>query len=345
MKILYVGDLNQYARSYQRYRVMQELGYELIAHSTMPVPWKPGFDKSSIIERMMFKLGFPPDRTILNKTLIASARREDPSFIWIEKGLAIKAHTLKNLRELLPKIPFVFYSEDDMYARHNQSAYFRRCLPMYDIVFTTKSYNVDELTQIGAQRVEFIDQAYDQIAHRPLLVSESEKKRFGADVVFVGSFEENRAQQMLFLAENGISVRVWGNGWGESRNLHSKLLVENHPLYDDDYVKSLCSSKIALCFLRKENRDLQTSRTMEIPACGVFMLAEKTSEHQRLFESGKEVEFFESQEELLEKALYYLQHDIEREVIAKAGRNRCIRSGYSHHDRVKYMISIIRSNE
>lgn len=41
-------------------------------------------------------------------------------------------------------------------------------------------------------------------------------------------------------------------------------------LYSDNYVKALQSFKISLCFLRKMNFDQQTTRSVEIPACGGF---------------------------------------------------------------------------
>jgi spore maturation protein CgeB len=94
------------------------------------------------------------------------------------------------------------------------------------------------------------------------------------------------------------------------------------------------------------NRDLQTTRTMEIPACGGFMLAERTDEHQRLFEEGKEAVFFDinNLQELLEKVKYYLAQDEERKAIAKAGRKRCVDSGYSHHDILRYMLEQFKNN-
>ena len=241
-----------------------------------------------------------------------------------------------------PAIKLCFYSEDDMFARHNQSAYFKECLPIYDIIFTTKSYNTlpEELPSLGAKKVIFVNQAYDPYVHRPVNVTEADRDRYGSDVGFIGTFEEDRAKKMHFLAENGIRVRIWGNNWDNWVGVHSNLQAENRPLYGNDYAISISATKINLCFLRKLNRDLQTSRTMEIPACGGFMLAERTNEHLRLFEEGKEAEYFDinNSNELIEKVRYYLIHEYKRISIAKAGLKRCIRSGYSHHDRLKYML-------
>ncbi len=70
------------------------------------------------------------------------------------------------------------------------------------------------------------------------------------------------------------------------------------------------------------------------------MLAERTEEHMGLFEEGKEAEFFSSDKELLEKCKYYLEHDEERDAIAKGGLRRCRTSGYSNEETLRKLVNI-----
>ena len=145
---------------------------------------------------------------------------------------------------------------------------------------------------------------------------------------------------MRFLAESGIPLRVWGDGWKPMQYPPSRMKIEYRSLYSDDYARACSSFKINLCFLRKINRDLQTTRSVEIPACGGFMLAERTPEHLELFKEGEEAEFFDGNEELLDKCRYYLEHETLRLRIAQNGLRRCIESGYSNDKRMERMLSI-----
>jgi spore maturation protein CgeB len=80
-------------------------------------------------------------------------------------------------------------------------------------------------------------------------------------------------------------------------------------------------------------------RTFEIPACGAFLLAERTEEHLELFEENKEMVCFESPEELVDKVRYYLAHDKERQRIAEAGYGKVTGEKHTYQDRLSEILN------
>lgn len=345
MRILFVGDLNEYGRSFQRYRTLVGLGYQVLAFSMVPVPQPPGKEELPFFVRLFSKLRMPLDITSVNKKIRGGVKRDDYDIVWIEKGNTIRPGTLRFIKAKLPSVRLISLSEDDMYASHNRSLYYRWGLRYYDFVFTTKTYNLEELKYFGAkQTVLFLD-AFDEMSHRPLILNEDDKNQFGCDVGFIGTYEEDRAMKMLFLAENGIKVTVWGNGWEKWVGKNPNLMIKNRPLLGEDYVKAINATKISLCFLRKLNRDEVTSRSVEIPACGGFMLAERTQRHLEFFRNSEEAVFFENREELLASVAKYLVDSESRERIALAGRARCLRSGYSHRDQLSHILQIVSNSQ
>jgi spore maturation protein CgeB len=332
MSIVYCGELLPGGTCRMRCEALRNLGHDIAEVDSTYVP--TGF--VGLSTRVRRKIGYTADPVDTNARLKASVARYKPNLVWVDKGLTITPDTLQKIRKSHPDIQIVHYSPDDMMGSHNQSRQYLGCIPLFDLHVTTKSFNVEELHARGARSVLFVNNAYSPESHRPLVVNSEDRFALGGDVGFIGTFEEDRARSLLLLANQGIQVRIWGNAWGRwaKHSRHPNLIVENRALYDEDYAKAICSFKINLGFLRKLNRDLQTQRSVEIPACGSFMLAERTIEHLGLFTEGVEAEFFSNEEELLEKCRYYLEHSEARQRVAEAGRERCLRSGYSYEHHV-----------
>ena len=114
--------------------------------------------------------------------------------------------------------------------------------------------------------------------------------------------------------------------------------VAGDGVWGAQYPLALASSKIALGLLSKRIPETTTTRTFEIPATGVFMLAERTEDHLALFAEGVEAEFFDNDEELRDKIAFYLRHDSLRQNIAASGRERCLRSGYHTREQLKKVL-------
>ena len=342
MRVLFIG--SDRGNNHSRKTALEKNGCDVTVISDNDNTYRPGIDKGpNVFHRISNKVGMPIDKFSINRRVLNMCCEKTFDIVWVEKCLYLKKTTLLTLKKRFKKCIFINISQDDMFAKHNQSLYYNSCLPHYDIIFTTKSYNANngELASMGAKKVIFINNAYDDNIHYPHILNKKERDKYGGDVGFVGTFEEDRANHILFLAKNGIRVRVWGNGWKKYLNKHENMLVENRPIYGIEYTKSICATKINLGFLRKVNRDLQTSRSVQIPACGGFLLAERTNEHSKLFDEGEEAEFFENGnfEELYRKVNLYLNNNEKRQKIALAGRDKCVAGNYSYYHQVQYALS------
>ena len=341
-RILCAGSFayGQGSTSWQRIEAIKRLGHQVSFIDTTP-PFALRIQKTLFSRCLRRFLGISPDWGFVNGRLIKEIQRNDFDAFWIDKGTEIEPRVLKTFKQRFPNGQIIGYSPDDMMNPANKTKWFISSLPYYDTFFTTKSFHIEELTKLGCRRVQFVDNAYDEEVHRPCKVTPEDREQLGNSVIFVGSYEQQRAEFIRYLAQNGISVRVWGDlNWRKLKNPPPLMRIEYKSIFAEEYVKALCSSDISLCFLRKENRDLQTTRSIEIPACGTLMIAERTDEHLALFKEDKEAVYFVEKEELLSKVRYYLDHESERKAIAFAGRQRCLTGGYSNLERTRSMLEI-----
>jgi len=333
MKILYVGHFFIGSTVQHRVNGLRQLGFDVCCFNTDR--YFPTQKRGT--HNLWRRLCWGPPVWRLNADLLHEAEGVRPDVTIIDKGLMVHPDTSRKLKSL--KTILIHYSHDDQFNPANQSRLYLAGIPLYDLHITTKSYNVEELRQAGATKVVFQDNGFDPSVFYPREVSSIDRQRLGSRVGFIGEWEKERAESIFYLAQHGVFVRVWGPGWKGHRELnHPNIKIEGKGLWGEDYPLAISATDINLCFLRKINRDLQTTRSLEIPACGGFMLAERTDEHRRLFEEDKEAIFFSFNDELLEKVIYYTNHEEERQEIAQAGLARCYSGGYSFEKRFIWLV-------
>jgi len=337
MKILYVGKLIDGSTSLHRCQALKDVGFDVVSIDSFP---KCASDQDKKLFNRIFRRVFGAvDYAKVNKFICNYLLyKNNFSILWIDKGMTVTENTLRLVKSHNPLLVIIGYSPDDMGSKHNQSRRFIASLSCYDFYITTKSYGVSELEALGVKKALMLDNSYDENAHFPM----RRGGKFGHNAIggvgFIGTYEEERASSIEFAAENNIRVSIYGDGWD---GFKVKNVVVSKPLIGNDYARAIYNFNINLCFLRKINRDLQTTRSIEIPACGGFMLAERSDEHLSLFKEGVEAEFFDSNEELCEKIIFYQNNPALRKKIARQGRCRCVNSGYSNQKRLKKIIDEI----
>ena len=103
-------------------------------------------------------------------------------------------------------------------------------------------------------------------------------------------------------------------------------------------------SKINLNISLKGIEGGTIQRIMDVMGAGGFMLTNYCVETAELFEEDKEIVMYKTPEELFEKVEYYLQHDREREQIAKAGNAKVIEC-YTYEKKLRHLLDWVESGD
>jgi spore maturation protein CgeB len=174
------------------------------------------------------------------------------------------------------------------------------------------------------------------------------------DVSFVGQAHGHRRYLIGAVRRRGVDVRVWGPGW---RSLPRARWYGGR-LAQEDMVRVFSESRVNLNFsntslerahrggmpawmapLRRLERVLPAElaflprppaarqlkgRTFEIPGTGGFLMSEPAEELDEYYRPGHELVCFDTVDDLVDRARYYLTHEAERRAIAEAGYRRTL---------------------
>lgn len=340
-RIAVVGETFEASRTPQRVRAMRALGHTVTGIPTTPPGWTYE-SRPSLARRVRERLRIPGDPANANGALL-DAVRNGVDVVWIEAAKMIRAPTLRLAKRINPRLMIVWYAEDDMMNPRHMSSWLAAALPLFDLWVTTKSFNArsEEMPSRGARRVLFVNNSCDPALHRPMQLSADEHVRFGAPISFIGTFEEPRARSLLCLARAGFTVRVWGNGWRDWTARHDNLVVENQPAYNDDFARVVSASVLNIGCLRKSNRDFQTCRSVEIPACAGLMVHERNEEIAGLFRDGKEALYWSSDEELVDVCGRWLHGQGDPAEIGNAARERVLELHLTHEANIRRIVTAL----
>ena len=229
----------------------------------------------------------------------------------------------------------VSFLTDDPWNPSHRAAWFLKALSEYDFVFSPREANREDLRGVTAGVVQYLQFGYDP----KLFFPGQGSKEFVADVMFAGGADADRAAYIGALARSGFTVRLYGSYWErypETRHLTSgqadvAVLRE-----------AVANTRVALCLVRKANRDGHSMRTFEVPAMRGCAVMERTPEHVAIFgEDGRHVLYFGTIDEMRERVAWLLEHPEERERLADAGYRLITSGGNTYQDRLASILRVV----
>lgn len=334
MKLLYVGDLWDVGTCRQRMEALSRLGFQVHPVDVGPFLKAGG----GVFMRLRLRTGLGRAIARLNHTIVAAAREFKPDFAWFDGPLLIWPETVESLGRA--GIVTINYTCDNPFSPMGADIWrhARANLRHFDLNLVPRPSSLDDYRKAGARLADILPFAFDPFHNYPAQANERDKTM---PVAFIGSLHEDRPQFLTRLAQLGTPVVAVGGRWPWRYRAVPNLTVTGQGAWGKAYRRAILNARLCLSFITHTHHDESAHKSVEITACGSFLLAERSQRHGVLFTEGHEAEFFASAEEAADKARYYLENEEQRERLARQGCLRAWTSGYSNDERLAAAFSAL----
>jgi spore maturation protein CgeB len=212
-----------------------------------------------------------------------------------------------------------------------------RRLRLLDLITTALPQYVERFRSLGIDTKYFPIGFYERVADclRGLDVDPEPSGKRPYGLTFVGGLSPElyaEGNRVLERVARELRLDVWGFG-AEDLPVASELLRHHRgEAWGLDMYTLLAQSRITL------NRHGEVAggyvanmRLFEATGVGALLVTDRGKNLSELFEPGREVVAYETEEDLIDKLRHYADHDEERRRIAAAGQERTLREHtYAH---------------
>jgi spore maturation protein CgeB len=323
VRILYLG--SRAGTSLQRAKALQRLNHEVLLVDPL--------DKYNCFDwlgRWLHHTGGLGSGLLVDRHIIQTAMAVRPDLILVNQGELVGPPLLQRLRTL--DVPIVNYTNDNPFRGRDGGRFrkYLKALPYYDLVVVPREEDVPLALKAGARNVMRVWFSADEDSHRPRTLSQEVQGRYRSEVAFVGTWMPERGEFIAELIALGVPLSVWGDRWQRAPQWRTIAPLWRGPgLFDDEgYAAVLQTAKVCLGLLSRGNHDLHTTRSVEIPALGGLLCAERTAEHLALYDEGAEAIFWDDVVECAHRCRQMLADECGRREIAQRGQQRARRNNH-----------------
>jgi hypothetical protein len=210
-------------------------------------------------------------------------------------------------------------------------------LRCYDLITSLLPDSVTEFRQLG------VHSELHRLAFEPRILSHLKDQKKTIDISFVGGLYEVHSSRIHFLevlATRFGQMQIWGPGVTH--------LSKNSPIrkryagqaWGLKMYQVICRSAMTLNTHGDKAAYAGNMRLYEATGVGTLLITDWKENLHEMFEPGKEVVAYRTPDECAELIRYYLEHDEEREAIARAGQERTLRE-HTYYKRMQELVDIL----
>jgi spore maturation protein CgeB len=303
MKILYAGMKYDYGRpewglSFEHnnfYCTLKEMDYEVIYFDCLSVLKKEGRKK-------------------MNQQLLDIVYNEKPDLLFtIIMEDEFDPKVIKKISRETSTVTYNWFCDD--HWRFDKFS--KRWAPCFNWVSTTDQESISKYQKNGYTNV-----IKTQWGVNPFLYVKKDLPKI-YDVTFVGQNHSNRKKLIKQLQNKGIQIECFGRGWHNGKVSQEEMIN----IFNQSKINLNLNNSSTNKWYRfwKKDREQIKGRNFEVPGTGGFLLTGVADNLQQYFNYQQEVGIYQSESELAEQILFYLQNNEERENIAQAGYNRSLK--------------------
>lgn len=279
--------------------------------------------------------------TKINQVLLKNGIESNPDFIFVLKGEPVFLSTLQKIKEKTSAVLFNFFGDDPW----EFSQFSGKVAPFYDFFFTYDPWSVKLYRKNGHKHAYHLPYGYDPEIGNKLKITNSDIKKYGCDITFIGSHYPKR-EELLNKLKYNYNIKIWGRGW---KNTSCKDVFQGKALYGYEMLKAMRCGKILLNIHKGFEQGVEESgeglnlRVMEGTACKSFQICNYQADIPKRFHPEVEIVLYHTWDEALEKINHYLKNESKRKEIAEKGYNRLVRE-HTLQRRMGEMMNVIREN-
>jgi len=333
LRILYVG-LNS-GTSQDRANAYRRLG-----HQVEHVDTRLLLPTSGLIDHITWHLGDNLLAPFVRGALRHMLTGKHYDLCHVDNGEWINGDTVQLLKQHCTKV--INYNIDDPTGPRDTKRFncYRQALPFYDLVAVVRPENLSEVAQLGASNIVRVHRSADEVTHAPRQLNEEDHRRWHSQVLFLGTWMPERGPFLSELIRLKVPITIRGDRWHKANEWPTLAPYwKGGHIVNDDYAKAIQCASINLGLLSVGNRDQHTTRSLEIPAMGGLLCAQRTPEHLAMYNEGQEALFWSNAKECAEISLWALAHPEIAVEIAAHGKARYLRNQYTNENIMKQLIA------
>jgi hypothetical protein len=337
MRILFIGDKKE--NVLDRANALTRLGHEVVHIDPFNKPLK----------RYFAAVGYRVTGVSIEWIYLARIKKEIRGveafdFVFLNQCPYLGRSTYTWLKSYVG--PICNYVVDDPFGNRNHPWWklFMGAIDLCDHLVVVRDSHVSEASECGVKSIQRTYLSYEDTRHLPIPMNPDELKKYKTDVAFIGTCLQGRGEFMSELIQKGVPVRVYGQNW-EKSDKYQKIKENLIPggVYGDEYVKAIQGASICIGMLSKENRNTHTNRSVEIPAIGSVLCAERTKDHLYMFEEDKEAIFWADADECASKILNLLKDKERVRELSKAGHRRVTEGKFKNIDIMEGIVNHLQN--